>query len=87
MAAPPASPCSASKLLLTTFTVSIDSSDGTYATTCGNWMCVELAPSMRVLLELRLVPLTLKASAREGLVGIECAFCGGAKPGSVRNSC
>src|SRR5712692_1998004 len=87
MAAPPASPCSASKLLVTTFTVSMDSSDGTYATTCGSWMTVELAPSIRVLFELRLDPFTLKASAREGLVGTECAFAGGANPGSVRNNC
>ena len=48
---------------------------------------VELAPSIRVLFELRLEPLTLKASAREGFVGTECAFAGGANPGSVRNSC
>ena len=54
---------------------------------CGNWITVELAPSMRVLFELRLAPFTLNASARDGLVGIECAFCGGAKPGSVRNNC
>src|SRR5713226_7714319 len=87
IAAPPARPCSASKLLVTTFTVSMDSSDGTYATTCGSWMTVELAPSIRVLFELRLEPFTLKASAREGLVGTECAFTGGANPGSVRNNC
>ena len=37
--------------------------------------------------ELRLEPFTLKASAREGLVGTECAFTGGANPGSVRNNC
>src|SRR5438067_12083427 len=66
MAAPPARPCSASKLLLTTLTVSIDSSDGTYATMCGSWMTVELAPSIRVLFELRLEPFTLNAKARDG---------------------
>src|SRR2546426_9459762 len=80
MAAPPARPCSASKLLVTTFTVSMDSSEGTYATICGSWITVELAPSMRVLFELRPEPLTLNASAREGLVGTEWALAGGAKP-------
>ena len=37
-------------------------------------MLVEDAPSMRVLLFERLVPLTEKRTARLGLVGTECAF-------------
>src|SRR5215510_12834446 len=39
-------------------------------------MCVELAPSSRVLLELRLAPFTLNANARVGFVGTECALAG-----------
>ena len=86
IAAPPASPCSASKLLVTTLTVSIDSSAGTYATTCGSHTLVELTPSMRVLLPWLLAPLTLNVSARDGFEGTECASAGGVKPGSVTNS-
>ena len=85
MADPPARPCSASKLLVTTFTVSSDSSAGTYAATCGSQMLVVLTPSIRMLLELRLAPLTLNTSARDGLDGTECASAGGVKPGSTRN--
>src|SRR5882672_7526323 len=82
---PPASPCSASKLLVTTLTVSSDSRAGTYAATCGSQMFVVLTPSIRMLLELRLAPLTLKTSAREGFDGTECASAGGVKPGNTRN--
>src|SRR5438105_13451740 len=87
VAAPPARPCSASKLLVTTLTVSMDSSAGTYAVTCGSQILVELIPSMRVLFDERLEPLTLKTSERDGLDGTECASAGGVKPGSVLNSC
>src|SRR5712692_4489392 len=85
MAEPPASPCSASKLLVTTLTVSSDSSAGTYAATWGSQILVVLTPSIRMLLELRLAPLTLKTSARDGFDGTECASAGGVKPGSTRN--
>src|SRR5688572_1144832 len=71
IADPPASPCSASKLLVTTLTASSDSSAGTYAATCGSQMFVVLTPSIRVLLELRLAPFTLKTSARDGFEGTE----------------
>jgi hypothetical protein len=50
-------------------------------------MLVLLAPSTRVLLMLRLVPLTLNTSAREGFDGIEWALPGGENPATVRNSC
>ena len=85
IADPPASPCSASKLFVTTFTVSSDSSAGTYAATCGSQMFVVLTPSMRMLFELRLAPLTLNTSARDGFEGTECASAGGVKPGRTRN--
>ena len=80
MAEPPASPCSASKLLVTTLTVSIDSRAGTYAAMCGIPTYVEVTPSIRVLFAL-LAPLTLKTCARDGLEAIECASPGGVKPG------
>src|ERR671934_215438 len=82
---PPASPCSASKLLVTTLTVSSDSSAGTYAATCGSQTFVVLTPSIRMLLELRLAPLTFNTSAGDGLDGTECASAGGVKPGITRN--
>src|SRR5205823_6706101 len=85
MTDPPASPCSASKLLVTMLTVSRDSSAGTYAATWGSQIFVVLTPSIRMLLELRLAPLTLNTSARDGLDGTECASAGGVKPGSTRN--
>src|SRR5438093_13391459 len=85
MAEPPASPCSASKLLVTTLTVSSDSSAGTYAATCGSQTLVVLTPSIRMLFELRLAPLTLNTRARDGFDGTECASAGGVKPGSTRN--
>ncbi len=48
-------------------------------------MLVVLTPSMRTLFELRLAPLTLKTSARDGLEGTEWASAGGVNPGSTRN--
>src|SRR5438094_10632046 len=86
-AAPPASPCSASKLLVTTFTVSIDSSAGMYDVMCGGQTFVPVTPSMRGLLELLLAPLTLNVRARDGFEGIEWVLPGGLQPGSVLNSC
>ena len=50
-------------------------------------MFVVLAPSRRVLFELRLAPLTLNCRAREGFVGMECAFSGGENPGRARKIC
>lgn len=44
-----------------------------------------VAPSIRVLLMLRLTPLTLKASDRKGFVWMECTSSGGVKPGNVLN--
>ena len=48
-------------------------------------MFVVLTPSMRMLFELRLAPLTLNTSARDGLDGTECASAGGVNPGRTRN--
>jgi hypothetical protein len=45
--------------------------------TCGSQTLVALAPSMRMLFDARLPPLTLKTSEREGFGGTECAFSGG----------
>src|SRR6266496_1005928 len=67
------------KPLVTTLTVSIDSRAGTYAETWGSQTFVELTPSMRVLLELRLAPFTLNTSEREGVEGTEWASWGGVK--------
>ena len=43
------------------------------------------APSMRVLFDERLAPLTLKTSERYWFDLIERAFSGGVTPGSARN--
>src|SRR2546426_5969790 len=76
-ATPPERPCSASKLLVTTLTASIDSSAGTYAVTWGSHTLLACAPSMRTLLELRVFPLTLDVSPRDGLAATECWLAGG----------
>src|SRR5258706_14346469 len=71
IAAPPAMPCSASKLLVATFTVSIVSAGGMYAVWCGSHKKMLIAPSMRVTLLLRLTPFTLVDKARPGAAWIE----------------
>ena len=58
-AAPPASPVSASKEFVVTFTTSIASSAGVYPGRCGSQIWLTPAPSMRTALELRDVPFTL----------------------------
>src|ERR1044071_1454328 len=63
-AAPPAMPCSASKLPVLTLTVSMDSTGCTMATWCGSQMLILTAPSVRVLLLLVAVPFTKERSAR-----------------------
>ena len=59
IAAPPALPCSASKLLVLTFTVSIVSAGETSIVWCGSQMFTLVAPSVLVPLLLRSRPLTL----------------------------
>ena len=67
IAAPPAMPCSASKLLVEMFTVSIVSAGATYMMWCGSQMLTLVAPSVRVPLALRFWPLTLVDSDRAGV--------------------
>ncbi len=66
-------PCDASKLLVEMFTVSTVSAGAMYAAWCGSHTLMEAAPSIRVTLLLRFVPLTLVVSARPGVS--VWAFC------------
>ena len=66
-AAPPAIPCSASKLLVEMFTVSIVSAGEMYMLWCGSQMFTFVAPSVRVALLLRFCPLTFVVSDRAGV--------------------
>src|SRR6185437_7822977 len=66
IAAPPASPCSASKSLVVTFTVSMDSAGGTYRLCAGSEPRILSAPSSRVLLLVFVVPLILVLRDRPG---------------------
>src|SRR5438270_11948491 len=61
-----ASPCSASKELVTTLMVSIDSSAGVYMGYVP-LKSVELVPSIRVLFPQPLTPLKTTCTARDGL--------------------
>ena len=83
IAAPPAMPCAASKLFVAMLTVSIVSAGATYPAWCGSQMLTLLAPSMRVLLLLRFVPLTL-VRQRSGPGVSVCAFwnVAGVAPGT-----
>src|SRR5437868_2181161 len=67
IAAPPARPCSASKLLVEILTVSIDSAGGTYSEWCGSQVMTLVAPSIRVLFEFLAVPLILVVRLRFGV--------------------
>src|SRR3982751_3379555 len=66
-AAPPAIPCSASKLPVLTLTVSMDSDGCTIATWWGSQMLMLTAPSVRVLLLFVAVPFTNERKARPGV--------------------
>ena len=70
MAAPPALPCSASKLLVLTFTVSIVSAGDTYIVWCGSQMFTLVAPSVLVPLVLRSMPLTLGRERAPGRIDL-----------------
>src|SRR5262245_47153276 len=83
MAAPPAMPCSASKLLLTIFTVSTASTGGRYATRRGSHGWLIVAPSSLVLLLDWGMPLACVTMDRCGLPESECASTGGVNPGST----
>ncbi len=67
MAAPPAMPCSASKLLVDTLTVSIVSAGEMYMLWFGSQMFMFVAPSVLVELFVFAWPLTLVASDRAGV--------------------
>ena len=58
MAAPPAMPCSASKLLVLMFTVSMVSAGATYIAWCGSQRLTLVAPSDLVLLLFGFWPFT-----------------------------
>ena len=66
-AAPPAMPCSASKLLVEMLTVSIVSAGEMYMLWFGSQMFMFVAPSVRVELLVFAWPLTLVASERAGV--------------------
>ena len=66
-AAPPAMPCSASKLLVEMLTVSIVSAGDTYMLWFGSQMFMFVAPSVRVELFVFACPLTLVAIDRAGV--------------------
>src|SRR5690349_20604963 len=69
IAAEPASPCSASMLLVTTLTVSIASTAGANAAPPRIQTLRSLAPSMVKLTALWDAPFTVDVVMREGLVG------------------
>ena len=77
IAAPPAMPCSASKLLVEMLTVSIVSAGEMFMLCDGSQMLTLVAPSVRVALLLIAWPLTLVASERDG-VSVS-AFCSAAR--------
>ena len=66
-AAPPALPCSASKLLVEMLTVSTVSAGEMYMLWFGSQMFMFVAPSVRVVLLVLTCPLTLVASERAGV--------------------
>ena len=74
VAAPPVMPCAASKLLVETLTFSMVSTGAMYPAWCGSHTLMLAAPSMRVTLLLRFVPLMLvleRAARRVGLRVLE----------------
>ncbi len=82
MAAPPAMPCSASKLLVLTFTVSIVSAGETSMVWCGSQMFTLVAPSVFVPLLFRFRPLTFVLSARPGVSTSLFCMTPGVAPGT-----
>src|SRR5262245_6348640 len=80
-AAPPAIPCSASKLAVETLTVSTVSAGAMYTAWCGRKTYTLVAPSRRVLLLLLAVPLTFVLSARAGLSVTALWYRAGVAPG------
>ena len=85
-AAPPANPCSASKLFVTTSTVSIASSPGTKAVQKVIHTFDVVAPSMRQFIPVLVVPLTLVFTARAGFTRNSVPVEAGEKPGKVANT-
>src|SRR5205085_12481904 len=85
-AAPPANPCSASKLFVTTFTVSIASSPGTKAAQKVIHTFEAVAPSIRQFIPVLVVPLTLVFTARAGFTRNSVPVEAGEKPGKVANT-
>src|SRR6185312_11276132 len=81
-AAPPAMPCSASKLPVVILTVSMVSSGGTYKVAWGSHTKISAAPSTRVLLLFRLEPFTFVLSERCGTSVMEFVNTGGVAPGT-----
>ena len=82
MAAPPAMPCSASKLLVLTFTVSMVSAGETSIVWCGSQMFRLVAPSVFVPLLLRFIPFTFVDSARPGVSTSLFCILPGVAPGT-----
>src|SRR5882757_5210194 len=82
IADPPAAPCSALKLPVTTLTLSTASVGGTYAIRLARRGKVSIAPSMRVVFVALDTPFTLTAIARAGLLAAEFCSCGGDDPGT-----
>ena len=82
VAAPPVMPWAASKLLVEMLTFSMVSTGAMYPAWCGSHTLMLAAPSIRVTLLLRFVPLMLVVSARPGVS--VCAFwnAGGVAPGT-----
>ena len=76
-AAPAAMPVSASKLLVATLTVSIDSADWTYIAWCGSQTFTDTAPSTRVVFAFGCVPFTHVRSERRGRVDLGVLELGG----------
>ena len=85
-AAPPANPCSASKLFVTTSTDSIASSPGTNAAHMLINTFVEVVPSIRKVIDVAVVPLTLVFTARAGFTRNSVPVEAGEKPGKVANT-
>src|ERR1700736_666057 len=81
-AAPPAMPCSASKLLVDTLTVSIVSAGDTYITWFGSQMFMFVAPSVRVELFVCAWPLMLVVIDRAGVSVSELPTDIGIVPGA-----
>ncbi len=82
IAAPPAMPVSASKLLVATLTVSIVSAGCTYIAWCGSQTLTDTAPSSRVVLAFGCTPFTHVRSERPGVSISAFWNCTGVAPGT-----